>query len=269
MSTDPFSLAGRTALVTGGARGLGAGMAQALARHGAAVVIADIRADLGKATVDELRSSDATAEFVDLDVTSDAAWESAISQAISAVGGLDILINNAGIEITGLMVNIDADDLRRMFDVNVVGTALGIKHAFRAMGPGGAAGRGGSIINVASVAATIAFPSIGGYSASKSAVDRLTKVSAMEAGKLGLGVRVNTIYPGLVPTEMGVGLANDIVALGLAPDFETAVAGVIEQTPLGRLGEIADMADAVVFLASDASRFVTGIGLPVDGGMGI
>ncbi|MGQ0467812.1 MAG: SDR family NAD(P)-dependent oxidoreductase [Sporichthyaceae bacterium] len=267
--SDPFSLAGRHALVTGGARGLGAGMAHALARHGASVVIADIRADLGKATVDELRAAGATAEFVDLDVTSDAAWESAITQTIGAIGGLDILVNNAGIEITGLVVSIDPDDLRRMFDVNVVGTALGIKHAFRAMGPGGAAGNGGSVINVASVAATIAFPSIAGYSASKSAVDRLSRVAAMEAGKLGLGVRVNTIYPGLVPTEMGVGLANDIVALGLAPDLNAAIAGVVEQTPLGRLGEIADMADAVVFLASDASRFVTGIGLPVDGGMGM
>jgi NAD(P)-dependent dehydrogenase (short-subunit alcohol dehydrogenase family) len=269
MSNDPFSLAGRKALITGGARGLGAGMAQALARHGASVVIADIRADLGKATVDDLVATGATAAFVDLDVTSDAAWESAISQTIDAVGGLDILVNNAGIEITGLVMNVDPDDLRRMFDVNVVGTALGIKHGFRAMGPGGAAGNGGSIINVASVAATIAFPSIAGYSASKSAVDRLSRVAAMEAGKLGLGVRVNTIYPGLVPTEMGVGLANDIVSLGLAPDFNAAVAGVVEQTPLGRLGEIADMADAVVFLASDASRFITGAGIPVDGGMGM
>src|ERR1044072_6996213 len=95
MSNDPFSLVGRKALVTGGARGLGAGMAQALARHGAAVVIADIRADRGKATVDDLVATGGTAEFVDLDVTSDAAWESAIAQTIDAVGGLDILVNNA------------------------------------------------------------------------------------------------------------------------------------------------------------------------------
>jgi len=268
-NADPFSLSGRKALVTGGARGLGAGMAAALVRHGAAVMIADIRADLGKATAAELSAAGATAEFVDLDVTNDAAWDSAIAQTIDTLGGLDVLVNNAGIELTGLMINIDPDDVRRMMDVNVVGTALGIKHAFRAMRPGGPAGQGGCVINVASVAATIAFPSIGGYSATKSAVDRLTRVAAMESGKLGYGVRVNCIYPGLVPTEMGMKLASDIVELGLAPDVGAAVAGVVEQTPLGRLGETADMADVVVFLASDAARFVTGIGLPIDGGMGM
>jgi NAD(P)-dependent dehydrogenase (short-subunit alcohol dehydrogenase family) len=155
-----------------------------------------------------------------------------------------------------------------MMDVNVVGTMLGVKHAFRAMRPGGAAGNGGSIINIASVAATIAFPAIAGYSASKSAVDRLTRVAAVEAGKLGYGVRVNCIYPGLVPTEMGMKLAQDIVDIGLAPDIPAAVGGVVEQTPLGRLGEIGDMGDVVVFLASDAARFITGAGIPVDGGMG-
>ena len=99
-----------------------------------------------------------------------------------------------------------------MLDVNILGTALGIKHGLRAMRPGGAAGNGGAIINVASVAATIAFPAIAVYSATKSAVDRLTRVAAMESGKLGYGVRVNCIYPGLVPTEMGVELADDVAA---------------------------------------------------------
>jgi NAD(P)-dependent dehydrogenase (short-subunit alcohol dehydrogenase family) len=156
-----------------------------------------------------------------------------------------------------------------MLEVNVLGTALGIKHAFRAMRPGGAAGRGGAIVNTSSVAATIAWPSISIYSATKSAVDRLTRVAAMESGKLGYGVRVNCVYPGLVPTEMGAKLAQDVADLGLFASPEAAVAGVIEQTPIGRLGEVADMADAVVFLASDAARFITGAGLPVDGGMGM
>jgi len=150
--------------------------------------------------------------------------------------------------------------------VNLLGTSLGIKHAFRAMRPGGAAG---AVVNVSSVAATIAFPGIGVYSATKSGVDRLTRVAAMEAGKLGYGVRVNCIYPGLVPTAMGVGLANDVASIGLFPSPEEAVGAVIGLTPSGRLGEVADMADAVVFLASDAARFITGAGLPVDGGMGM
>src|SRR6202042_2603280 len=118
------------------------------------------------------------------------------------LGGFDILVNNAGVEITSLVINIEAQDLRRMWDVNVVGAALGMKHAFRAMKPGGAAGKGGAVVNVASVAATIAFPGIAGYSGTKSAVDRMTRIAATESGKLGYGVRVNCIYPGLVPTEM-------------------------------------------------------------------
>jgi 3alpha(or 20beta)-hydroxysteroid dehydrogenase len=264
-----YDLTGRKALVTGGARGLGAGMAEALARAGAAVVIGDIREDLGEATADAIKKSGAEAAFLPLDVTDDGSWELAVEGTIAELGGLDILVNNAGIEITGLVVDLDADDIRRMFEVNVLGTALGIKHAFRAMRPGGPAGRGGAIVNISSVAATIAFPGIAVYSATKSAIDRLTKVAAMESGKLGYAVRVNCIYPGLVPTEMGNQLAQDVVTLGLFPSVPDAVGAVVGLTPQGRLGEVADMADAVVFLASDAARFITGAGLPVDGGMGM
>jgi 3alpha(or 20beta)-hydroxysteroid dehydrogenase len=264
-----YELTGRKALVTGGARGLGHGMAEALARAGAAVVIADVQEDLGKKSADALCQSGAICEFVPLDVTSEASWDQAMTQAISALGGLDILVNNAGVEISSLVIDIEAADVRRMLEVNVLGTALGIKHAFRAMRPGGPAGQGGAVINVASVAATIAFPGIAGYSATKSAVDRLTRVAAMESGKLGYGVRVNCVYPGLVATEMGLQLAADMETLGLYPSAQHAVGAVIEQTQLGRLGEVPDMADAVVFLASDGARFITGAGLPVDGGMGM
>jgi 3alpha(or 20beta)-hydroxysteroid dehydrogenase len=264
-----YDLTGRKALVTGGGRGLGEGMAQALARAGASVVIGDIREDLGKGCADALRSDGATAEYVPLDVTSEASWERAIPEAIGHLGGLDIVVNNAGVEITSLLADIDADDARKMLEVNILGTTLGIKHAFRAMRPGGPAGQGGAVVNVASVAATIAFPGIAVYSATKSAVDRLTRVAAMESGKLGYGVRVNCVYPGLVPTEMGAQLANDVAEIGLFASTEAAVGAVVELTPLGRLGEVADMADAVVFLASDGARFITGAGLPVDGGMGM
>ncbi|WP_433710060.1 SDR family NAD(P)-dependent oxidoreductase [Nocardia sp. CA-084685] len=264
-----YDLTGRTALVTGGARGLGAGMAEALARAGAAVAIGDVREDLGKETVEALRAAGATAEFVPLDITEDAQWAQAVTDTVAALGGLDIVVNNAGVEITSLIVDLDPEEVRRMLEVNVLGTALGIKHALRAMRPGGAAGRGGAIVNIASVAATIAFPGISVYSATKSAVDRLTRVAAMESGKLGYGVRVNCVYPGLVPTEMGARLADDVARIGLFPSAEAAVGAVVEQTPQGRLGEVTDMADAVVFLASDAARFITGAGLPVDGGMGM
>ena len=259
-----FELSGRTALVTGGAQGLGEGMAKALANAGARVMIADIQ-DAGAVAKGLGEGHAATT----LDVTSDDAWEAAVAHTVETLGGLDILVNNAGIEITSLLTEVAADDVRRMLEVNILGTTLGLKHGLRAMRPGGAAGQGGAIINVASVAATIAFPGIAVYSATKSAVDRLTRVAAMESGKLGYGVRVNCIYPGLVPTAMGAGLANDVAALGLFPSPEEAVGAVIGLTPSGRLGAVEDMADAVVFLASDAARFVNGAGLPVDGGMGM
>jgi NAD(P)-dependent dehydrogenase (short-subunit alcohol dehydrogenase family) len=259
-----YDLDGRKALVTGGAQGLGAGMAEALRAAGAAVVIGDVQEDAGKATADKIDGG-----FVSLDVTSDESWESAITDAVGQLGGLDIVVNNAGVEISSLVADLDPADVRKMLEVNVLGTALGIKHAFRAMRPGGQAGQGGAVVNTSSVAATIAFPGIALYSATKSGVDRLTRVAAMESGKLGYGVRVNCLYPGLVPTQMGNQLAQDVVEMGLFPSVEDAIGTVVGLTPQGRLGDVSDMADAVVFLASDASRFITGAGLPVDGGMGM
>ena len=262
-----FDLTGRKALVTGAAQGLGEGMAKALAGAGAHVVVADLQEDAGRAVAEALPGDGHG--FVRLDVTDDAAWESAVAEAAGLLGGLDVLVNNAGVEITSLITEVEAADVRAMLEVNVLGTTLGLKHGLRAMRPGGVAGQGGAIVNVASVAATIAFPGISVYSATKSAVDRLTRVAAMEAGKLGYGVRVNCIYPGLVPTAMGAGLANDVAEIGLFPSAEEAVGAVVELTPAGRMGTVEDMADAVLFLASDAARFVTGAGLPVDGGMGM
>lgn len=266
--SDTACLAGRKALVTGAGNGIGAGIARALATAGAAVMIGDIAQDAGNAIAAELTGGGSTAGFVALDVCSEADWIAAVEATIATLGGFDILINNAGIEISSLVIDANPDDLRRMLDVNVVGTMLGLKHAFRAMKPGGRAGQGGAIVNIASVAATIAFPGIAGYSATKSAVDRITRIAAAEAGKLRYGIRVNCLYPGLVPTRMGNQLASDVAAMGLAESVEAAVGMVIGQTPAGRLGEVADMADAAVFLVSDAARFITGTGLAVDGGMG-
>jgi 3alpha(or 20beta)-hydroxysteroid dehydrogenase len=263
-----IDLSGKRALVTGGARGFGAAIAQSLAEAGAAVMIGDVLEDLGRETAELIAKTGATADFTRLDITDEASWEAATATTVAG-GGFDILVNNAGVEVTALLADFDPAELSRMLEVNVVGTALGIKHAFRSMRPGGAAGRGGSIVNISSVAATIAFPGIAGYSASKSAVDRLTRVAAMESGKLGYGVRVNCIYPGLVPTEMGVKLAVDVTAIGLFASTDHAIAAVVDQTPMGRLGEAREMGDVVVFLASDAARFITGAGVPVDGGMGM
>ena len=191
-----FDLTGRKALVTGGARGLGAGMAEALARAGAAVMIGDLLEEQGRRTAASIAESGATTGFVTLDVTDDDSWATAVAATIAEFGGFDLLVNNAGVEISSLIVDLDPKEVRSMLDVNVLGTGLGLKHAFRAMRPDGPAGKGGAVVNVSSVAATIAFPGIAGYSATKSAVDRLTRVAAMESGKLGYGVRVNCVYPG-------------------------------------------------------------------------
>jgi NAD(P)-dependent dehydrogenase (short-subunit alcohol dehydrogenase family) len=260
-----IDLTGHAALVTGGAQGLGEGMARALADAGARVVVADIQDDLGAKVAETLGPDHA---FVHLDVTSDDSWETAVDSAVERLGGLDVIVNNAGVEITSLFVDLDAEQARKMLDVNVLGTALGIKHAFRVMRPGGAAGAGGTVINIASVAATIAFPAVSVYSASKSAVDRLTRVAAMESGKLGYGVRVNCVYPGLVPNQMGAALADDMARIGLFGSRQEAVEVVVGLTPSGRLASTEDIAAAVVFLASDNAVFINGAGLPVDGGMG-
>src|SRR5690349_19419316 len=233
-------------------------------------MIGDLLEEQGRRTAASIAAeSGARTGFVPLDVTDDDSWAAAVAGTIAEIGGFDLLVNNAGVEISSLIVDLDPKEVRAMLEVNVLGTGLGLKHAFRAMRPDGPAGQGGAVVNVASVAATIAFPGIAGYSATKSAVDRLTRVAALESGKLGYGVRVNCVYPGLVATDMGLRLAQDMVTLGLWPSPEAAVGDVIGLTPLGRLGEVADMADAAVFLASDASRFVTGHGLAVDGGMGM
>src|ERR1700756_2340094 len=182
------TLADRKAMITGGARGIGAAIAQALARAGASIMIADILEEAGGASAAAIAKEGVKTGFVKLDVTDDAQWERAVAATVATLGGYDILINNAGIEITSLVSEIKAEDARRMCDVNIVGTVLGMKHAFRAMRPGGPAGKGGAIVNIASVAATIAFPGIAVYSATKSAVDRLTRVAPVGSGRLRSGV---------------------------------------------------------------------------------
>lgn len=262
-------LTGARVLVTGGAKGLGLRTARAILAGGGTVAIADIDEQAGAAAVAELTQGGGTAVFITLDVTDDASWERASAEAVEALGGLTGLVNNAGIEISDLFVDLDPASVRKILDVNVVGTALGIKHAFRAMRPEGPAGSGGAIVNIASVAATIAFPGIAAYSASKSAVDRLTKVAAAESGRLGYGVRVNTVCPGLVPNAMGAQLAVDMERLGLFPSVDDAVGAVISLTPSGRLATEDDIANGVAFLLSEDAAFVNGVTLSIDGAMGM
>jgi 3alpha(or 20beta)-hydroxysteroid dehydrogenase len=192
-----------------------------------------------------------------------------MEQVRADLGGLDALVNNAGIEISDLFVDLDPANMRKILDVNVLGTALGVKHAFREMRQDDGTGTGGAIVNIASVAATIAFPGIAAYSASKSAVERLSKVAAAESGRLGYGVRVNTVCPGLVPNAMGAQLAGDMERLGLFPSAQDAVTAVVGLTPSGRLATEDDIAAGIAFLLSSDAAFVNGTTLSIDGAMGM
>jgi Dehydrogenases with different specificities (related to short-chain alcohol dehydrogenases) len=199
-------------------------------------------------------------------VTSETDWRTAVEATVNAFGGFDILVNNAGIEICALVENTSLKDFQRILDINVTGVFLGLQAAAQAMKPGGIAGRGGAVINLSSVAGLRGFSGLSAYCGSKGAVKLLTKAAAVEFGHLGYGIRVNSIHPGLIPTDMGNAVLKGFVAAGLGKD-EASVQQAFERgTPLGMKGVPADIAKAALFLASDQSPWVTGAELVVDGG---
>jgi 3alpha(or 20beta)-hydroxysteroid dehydrogenase len=263
---NALDLSGKTALVTGAARGLGAETARALAEVGAAVLCTDVLEDECRQTVDGITASGGQADFILQDVTDEAQWQRAVARAIERFDGLDILVNNAGIEKMALLGEYSVEDFRRILDINVTGVFLGIKHASRVMSPGGAAGRGGSIINLSSVAGLIGVASLSGYCASKGAVRLLTKATAVELAQTGTGIRVNSIHPAVVWTKMGEDFLNNFVKLGIMPDYATSESTFKAAHPIGHFGEPRDVASAVLYLASDLSKWVTGTELVVDGG---
>lgn len=265
MQKSDFNLAGKSALVSGGARGIGAAIARALAASGAKVMVSDILDDLGQATVQGIRAAGGQSEYVHHDVTVEAQWQAAVAATEQAFGGLDVLVNNAGIETAALLTQCSLEDFGHVMNVNVNGVFLGLKHAVRAMSPSGTSGRGGSIINMSSVAGIIGTTGHIAYHASKGAVRLLSKAAAVECMQLGTGIRVNSVHPAIVGTEMGDNFVKHIVDLKLAPDFQTANTALKALHPMG-YGEPVDVANAVVYLASNASKWVTGTELILDGG---
>lgn len=255
-----FRLDGKAALVTGAARGIGAAIAEAMAQVGASVLVTDVLEAEGKATVERIRKAGGKAEFMRHDVTDEAQWEAASAAVGKHFGRYDILVNNAGIETAALLANCEAADFRRVLDINVTGVFLGLKHAIRAM-----SGKGGSIVNMSSVAGLIGTPAHAAYHASKGGVRLLTKAAGVEFAALQSGVRVNSVHPAIVKTQMGEHFLQGFVDLGLAPDIEAARASVGGAHPMG-FGEVEDIAAAVLFLASDASRWINGSELVIDGG---
>jgi short-subunit dehydrogenase len=261
---NEFRLDGKVALISGGARGLGAATAEALAAGGAKIVIADILTKEGEETAAKLGKD--TAMFVRLDVTKEAEWEAAIAATVKRFGGIDVVVNNAGIETAALFENCTLEEFNLTMNVNVNGVFLGVKHAIRAMKPGGLSGRGGSIVNLSSAAGFKGTAGLGAYGTSKGAVRLLTKAAAVECGRLNYGIRVNSIHPGLIKTEMGAKTLTDYVKLGFMADEATAEVAFANAHLLGCLGRPQDIANGIYYLTSDAARWVTGIELCVDGG---
>jgi 3alpha(or 20beta)-hydroxysteroid dehydrogenase len=262
-----MDLNGKVAAVTGAAGGIGAAIARTLATAGAKVVLSDIQVDKGQEVARQINANGGHAVFVQHDTTDEAAWIKFIDTALDTFGGLDILVNNAAIEQTCFIENIEIADIDKLMKVNVTGVLIGHKYAVRAMKPGGRAGKGGSIVNLSSVAGLIGTPGLGVYSASKGAIRLLTKAAAVEFGRLGYGIRVNSIHPGLVDTDMGTKLLDDFVSLGMFKDRADAYTQMKAAYPLGITGQPIDIANAALFLASDMSRWISGTELVADGAM--
>lgn len=244
---------GKVALVTGAASGMGAATARLLAREGAkAVVLADVLDKEGQATAAEITKAGGTAHYVHLDVTAEDQWQKAVEGIVAAHGGLDVLVNNAGISGSAEQDLYDTDAWNRLMGINATGVFLGMKYGIAAMRKGK---RRGSVINLSSISGIVGQAYIHvGYSASKGAVRLITKAAAAQHGKEG--IRVNSVHPGLMPPMRTSGRTAD-------PEQR---AKTLKGVPLGRAGEVDEVAYAILFLASDESSYVTGAELVVDGG---
>ena len=239
-------LAGKVALVTGAAQGQGAAAARAFVAEGARVVIADIADDAGKALADELGAS---AYYRHLDVTSEADWESAVAEAVERFGGVDVLVNNAGVLLFSELTKTSLEEYERVIRINQIGTFLGMRSVADHMAERG----GGSIVNSSSIEGLGGMPLLVAYTASKFAIRGMTKSAAMELGPKG--IRVNSVHPGMIDT-------------GMIRDFagEEGLEWGGSKVALKRVGQPEDVAGVYLFLASEESRYCTGAEFVCDGG---
>lgn len=241
-------LAGKIALISGAASGLGAGQARLFAREGAAVVVGDLQEDLGAKVVAKITAAGGKAVFQRLDVTSEESWKAAVARAVSEFGGLTTLVNNAGIFHPGGVVTETREGWDRMIAVNQTGVFLGMRTAAPELLKSGNA----AIVNISSLYGLIGSPDALSYHASKAAVRVMSKGAALEFAKQG--IRVNTIFPGQIRTP----ILGDIT-----PEQDAAIKASI---PMGNVGEPEDIAYGSLYLASDEAKYVTGAELWIDGG---
>jgi NAD(P)-dependent dehydrogenase (short-subunit alcohol dehydrogenase family) len=262
-------LQGRVAFVTGAGSGIGRASAIALAAEGARVFVTDIDAPGGRETVAMIEAAGGTATFRGQDVVEEARWAELITRVMGLYGRIDILVNNAGIGTSGLITDVTLEQWNRQMDINVTSCFLGIKHALPAMRAARPDGHvGGSIINISSVAGLGGSAGMSAYCASKGAVRLLSKAVAMECAAARDGIRCNSVHPGIIDTPIWQKLDTSGALLAAitpganAIDVDLIGAGA----PVGHAGRPEDIAAGVVFLASDASRYMTGSELVIDGG---
>lgn len=249
-------VAGKVALVTGGAMGIGRACAELLSAEGASVVITDLDVTEGKKVAECLVAQGRPAAFVEHDVSREDRWQHAINVCVSTYGRLDILVNNAGVGWFGDVEHTQLDDWHKLLSVNLDGVFLGIKHAIPAMRIGGS----GSIINLSSIEGLVGDPSLAAYNASKGAVRLLSKSAALYCAKQRTKIRVNSVHPGYIWTPM---VHKGVESSGHADEMRRTLEAM---HPVGHLGQPNDVAYGVLYLASDESAFVTGSELVIDGG---
>ena len=254
-------LTNRVALVSGGASGIGKASAVRLAEEGAKVVVADIDAELGQQTVGAIQDNSGTATFMRLDVTNESQWQECVAATVDVYGGLNILVNNAGIAVGGSILTMTLEDWQRQQAINLDGVFLGVKYAIPAMIESG----NGSVINISSVAGIKGSANLAAYNATKGGVRLFTKGVARECSASRWPVRVNSVHPGVIETPIWDKMNPELLEAGMnTMDLESMAERVV---PTGQLGKPLDIANGVVFLASDESSYMTGTELIIDGGL--
>lgn len=254
---------GRVALVTGGASGIGRSAAEKLASEGAAVVVTDLQDHLGAEVVAGIQKAGGKADYLHHDVTDEQAWVDTIAQLKARHGRLDILVNNAGIGLGCSVLEMTLADWKKQIAVNLDGVFLGVKHSIPLIRAGG---RGGSVINISSVAGLKGAPNLAGYCATKGGVRLFTKSVAMECAAAQDGIRVNSVHPGIIETPIWTTVLGGQPGVNAPPDLDAMSTMAV---PLGVKGVPEDIANGILWLASDESRYVTGAELVIDGGLSV